>query len=343
MQSRGQERWSEAERAMAERIPISLLVDDSCPLVHVYRNHWVDVHGRQPLTDDGRPLREFIPNEFLDRFCDVVGRHGMAGKFSIVPAPAGMGDIVDGIAGFDPALTQAWIATAQARLAGRFDFCPEGLTHNLAVDLASGAFFPQGEADWSQTQRRDTLTPYLTRELELLKAAGFDVTGITSCWVFGQQVEAEYLAAMAAALRAVYGRELGWYYLHIWHRYPESRPYIAYGRGGATLVAINSTVDDFFWETINTARSDRAYVESVADRLLTVDGRGGAIRAVLDAGGWPILMTHWQSFFSNGLETGLAVLDVLGQRVADTLGDQVEWATCMELTRRTLADYHRNP
>ncbi|MFL5806010.1 MAG: hypothetical protein ACJ8CR_30275 [Roseiflexaceae bacterium] len=324
---------------MSNRTPIALLVDDSCPLIHIYRNHWVDVHKRAPLTDDGRPLLEIVPNAFLDRFCDVVERRGIAGKFSIVPAPAGLGDVVQGIAGFDPSLTRAWLDTAQARLGARFDFCPEGLTHNLAVDLATGDFYPEGEAIWSQSQSRATLTPYLTRELELLKAAGVDITGITSCWVFGQQVEAEYIASIVAALKAVYNRDLSWFYLHIWHRYPSARPYIAYGSAETTLVAINSTVDDFFWETINCPHGDQAYLESVADRMLTADGRGGAIRTVLDAGGWPILMTHWQSFFSNGLETGLAVLDILGQRIADALADEVEWTNCRELAERTLAEW----
>ena len=323
---------------MAKPTPISLLVDDSCPLIHVYRNHWVDVHQRAPLTDDGRPLLEIIPNAFLDRFCDLVERHRMAGKFSIVPAPAGLGDVVQGIAGFDPQLTHDWLDTARARLGRRFDFCPEGLTHNLAVDLSTGAALPRGEAAWSQSQNRTTLTPYLVRQLELLQGAGIDVTGITSCWVFGQQVEAEYIAAMVAALKAVYGRDLSWFFLHIWHRYPAAKPYIAYGQAGATLVSINSTVDDFFWQTINSPRTEQAYLESVADQLLTADGRGGAIRTVLDAGGWPILMTHWQSFFSNGLETGLAVLDILGQRINDTLAGEVEWRSCLELAEQTLAE-----
>lgn len=320
---------------MTSRIPISLLVDDSCPLIHVYRSHWVDVHGRAPATEDGRPLLEIVPNDFLDRFCDVVERHGMAGKFSIVPAPAGQGDIVQGIAGFDPQLTRDWLDTAQRRLARRFDFTPEGITHNLAVDLESGAFLDEGESTWSQKQDRRVLTPYLARALELVKAAGVDATGITSPWVFGQQVEAEYLASIAAAQKQVYDRDFSWYFLHIWHRYPQTRPYVAYADGQSTIVSINSTVDDFFWETINTPRTHADYIAGIADRMLTADGRGGAIRSVLDAGGWPVLMTHWQSFFSNGLETGLAVLDLLGERVTATLGDEVEWASCSELARRT--------
>jgi len=220
-------------------------------------------------------LLDTIPNSFLDRFCDVVQRHGMAGKFSIVPMPAGIGDIVRGIDGFDPALTHAWLTTAQTRLGARFDFCPEGLTHNLTVDLATGGFLPVGELEWSHTQDRTTLTPYLIRQYELLKAAGIDATGNTSCWTFGQRVEAEYIAAMVAAQKAVYGRAFSWYFLHIWHRYPATRPYLAYVNGKTTLVSINSTIDDFFWATINSPRTDRAYIEAITDQMLTADGRGG--------------------------------------------------------------------
>ncbi len=323
---------------MSKPIPITLLVDDSCPLVHVYRAHWADVHHRPPATDDGRPLLETVPNAFLDRFCDVAERRGLAGKLSIVPMPAGRGDIVRGIEGYDPRLTREWLDTAQRRLADRFDFCPEGLTHNLTVDLATGGMLPEGESVWSQHQDRTALTPYLVRALELLQTAGVNATGITSCWVFGQQVEAEYIQSMVAALKAVYGRDLGWYYLHIWHRYPDSRPYVAYAQGPTRLVAINSTVDDFFWACINNPRTDRAWVEEVADRLLTADGRAGAIRTVLDAGGWPILMTHWQSLFANGLETGLAVLDLLGERVSRALAGEVQWTSCLELAQRTVEE-----
>lgn len=317
------------------KIPIALLIDDSCPLVHVYRHHWVDVHNKPATTNDGRPLLDIIPNDFLDRFCDVVERHGMAGKFSIVPAPARKGDIVRGIEGYDPQITRDWLNTARTRLSARFDFTPEGITHNLAIDLKTGEDIPQGEAIWSQTQNRETLMPYLVHELELLKQANFDAKGVTSCWVFGQRVEAEYIVSIVAAQKQVFNRDFSWYYLHIWDDYPETRPYVAYARGKSTLVAINSSIDDYFWDTIDNPRTDRAYIESIADKMLTADGKEGAIRRSLDAGGWPIFMNHWQSFFSNGLETGLAVLDLLGERINRTLADEVEWCTCSEVARRT--------
>jgi len=318
---------------MPDTVPISLLVDDSCPLIHVYRCHWEDVHHKAPQTDDGRPLLDIIPNDFLDRFCDVIETRGMAGKFSIVPAPGGKGDIVSGIEGYDPALTRQWLETAKRRLSSRFDFTPEGITHNLALDLATGRYLDRGESDWSQTQDRTALTPYLIRELELLKAAGITATGVTSPWVFGIKVEEEYQAAIAAAQKAVFGHDFSWYFLHMLHDRPAARPRIAYQEGAAALVSIPSTVDDFFWATINSPRTDREFIESIADRILTRDGFGGKVEEVLHAGGWPVLLTHWQSLFSNGLETGLSVLDEVGKRVQEHLTGRVEWKSCLEMAR----------
>jgi len=296
----------------------------------------MDVHHKPPVTEDGRPMLETIPNAFLDRFCDVVEEHGIAGKFSIVPAPGGQGDVVRGIAGHDPALTREWLDTAQRRLGARFDFCPEGITHNLAVNLADGSYFEQSENDWSQTQTRETLTPYLTRQLELLREAGVDATGVTSPWVFGIKVEPEYIAAIAAAQRAVYGRRFSWYFLHMLHDRPEARPWTALAAEEHTLISIPSNVTDYWWETINSPRTDAGYVRGIADRILTADGRGGRVREVLAAGGWPVLLTHWQSLFSNGTEAGLAILDEVGQRVAQTLGSEVEWVSCLEMAQRSV-------
>ncbi len=210
------------------------------------------------------------------------------------------------------------------------------LTHNFAVNLSAGGYFDEGESPWSQKQDRSTLTPYLTKAMEYLKAAGFDATGVTSPWTFGSDVEDEYIAAIVAAQRKVYGRHLSWYFLHTLHDKLESKPWIAFQEGNTTLVSIPSTVNDFWWETIDSPRSDQEFVEHIADAILASDGRGGKIREVLDAGGTPILLTHWQSLFSNGLETGLAALDVVGRRVNETLAGEVEWRTCSELMRLTV-------
>ena len=236
-------------------VPVSLIVDDSCPLVHVYAAHWRDVHGKPPVRPDGREMPLWIPNDFLSRFCDVAEGHGMAGKFTIVPSPGGRGDVVRGIEGQDPALTREWLDIARRRLGGRWSFCSEGITHNLALDLATGEYLPESENDWSQRQDRSTLTPYLVRQLELLRDGGIDASGVTSPWVFGIQVEPEYIAAIVEAQKQVYGRRLSWYFLHTVTDRADVRPWIAYHGDDATLVHFPAAAGDVFWATIDSPRA----------------------------------------------------------------------------------------
>ncbi|MEK7765707.1 MAG: hypothetical protein AAB368_05670, partial [bacterium] len=89
--------------------PIALLVDDPTPFLHLYRHHMRDLHGSTTRAADGRDLAEEIPDAFLGRFIAVTRERGMAGKFSIVPAPMFRGDVVRGIAGRAPAATRAWV------------------------------------------------------------------------------------------------------------------------------------------------------------------------------------------------------------------------------------------
>jgi hypothetical protein len=317
-------------------VPVAFLVDDPTPVLHLYRHHIVDISRKTTLAAGGVPLTETIPNAFLGRFCDVVEARGIKGKFSIVPEPQGRGDVVRGIEGFDQALTREWMSMATGRLAPFMDFCPEMLTHSWAVDLAQGKFLPETEHDWSQHQTRATLAPYIVRALSILKEAGVDATGVTSPWMFGADVEREYVAAIAEAQRTVHGRTLSWYFLHIKDD-PVTKPWVAYRDEGSTCVSVATCSDDLLWDTIwKHAGADRALIASLADGFLTANGRAGLIRRVLDAGGWPVFLAHWQTLWSNGHETGLAVLDEVGKRIHGTLGGAVEWTTCLGMAKKTV-------
>ncbi len=321
------------------RTPLALLVDDPTPLVHLYRHHVYDLEPGQAgtPTGDGRPLAETIPNEFLTKFCDLVAARGIRGKFSIVPAPAMRGDIVRGIAGYPPELTRAWLEEVR-RLAPAMDFGPEMINHSYALDLATGAQLGETEHTWSQRQSRATLTPYLARALAYFREAGLEASGVTSPWMFGEAVEGEYVAAIAAAQREVFGRSLSWYCLRWGEDRPNGRPWVALRQDGNVVVSTPFTVADRLWDTIwKHGRLDRGGMAALADVYVTSDGRGGIIPACLAAGGWPGIAVHWQCLWSNGHETGLAVLDEVAVRINTILGDRVEWVSCLDLARRTAA------
>ena len=319
------------------KTPISIIIDDGCPLIHTnYHSPWAkkNEHG-EPITQDGRVLEKCIPNSFLDTFVAVSHKRGFKGKLSVIPMPKSVGDIINGFPnlGYDISLVHEWIDTLNRELGPHYDFSPEILTHGNAVDLNTGKLTNLDEETWSFQQDRTTLTPYIAKSLEMLKEAGIEATGVTSPWSFGLKVEPEYIAAIIAAQKQVFNRDLSWYFLHCLEEKPESKPWIAYQDDSHTLVSIPSTMNDKMWQTIDCPRTDREYINGIADEYITPDGRSGDIIKVLDAGGWPLLCTHWQSLFSNGLETGIKILDLVGERVQTCLSDRVEWLSSMDITR----------
>lgn len=301
------------------KVPISLMIDDPSPMLSVYYTH-----HKTGFTDDGREIIRDFPNSFLFDFCDIVEKYGIKGKFSVVPMPGNCGDIINGIDGVDFDEMKIWLDTVKKRIVPNFSICPEMLTHNEAIDLETGKSTGINEKLWSNMQDHTTLTPYIEKALSVLKEAGFDVCGVWSPWFFANEVEGEYVVAISRAIYNVYGKKNAWYFLHSLPDEKNVKPWIAYEEEGRNLVSIPVTVPDILWQTIHTAQDDEKYVVSVADMYITADGKRGKIVEVLEKGSYPIMLTHWQSLASNGLYTGLKVLDKIAQRVSDNLSDKVQ-------------------
>ena len=316
-----------------EKLPISLIIDDPAPRVFVYYEH-----ATSRFTGDGRPLKDEVPNSFLNDFCAVMERWGLRGKFSVVPMPGGRGDIVNGVPGFPKHEIDEWIDIVRTRVMKYFSICPEILTHAQAVDLENGALLEMNERDWAQDKDRTTLTPYIAKPLELLQRAGIPATGVTSPWDFGIEVEDEYVAAISEAFHRVQGAEDCWYFLRGLRNVPNAKPWVALSEGGRNVVSVPATTEDHFWQMMDTTDTSDAYVSAVADELITADGSAGEIIDVINGGGWPILITHWQSLFSNGLGTGLRALDEVARRINENYSDRVEWMDAKEIVQLVLSD-----
>ena len=109
------------------------------------------------------------------------------------------------------------------------------------------------------------------------------------------------------------------------------------------MVSIPATTTDHFWQTIDTTETSDEYVNRIADELITEDGTEGEIIRVLENGSYPVLITHWQSLFSNGLGTGLRALNEVGRRIQTHLSDRVEWKSFEELLQMVVLDKKNYP
>ena len=320
------------------KTPISWIIDDPAPIISVYYEH-----AGKPNTEDGRPLVPTYPNEMLFEFCDIIERHGICGKFSVIPMPGNKGDIVNGLEGVDTKDLNEWLDCVKKRVMPAFSVGPEMLTHHKAVDLATGEALELNERDWASTQDRTTFTPYISKALSLLKEAGINSIGVTSPWDFGIEVEDEYETSISAAVEKVNGSKKAWFFLRGLRNRPNAKPWVAREEDGRTLVSIPATTRDYIWQTIDTPRTDSEYISQVADNLITEDGKEGEIIRVLSTGGYPILITHWQSLMSNGLGTGLKIMDEVGRRVKMHLSDKVEWMSFEQITDMVVADKKAYP
>lgn len=315
------------------KTPISLIIDDPAPIISVYHEH-----ARSRTTADGRPIIPTFSNELLFKFCDVVEARGIKGKFSVVPMPGNKGDIVNGLEGVSDSELKEWLDTVKNDLIPAFTIGPEMLTHHKAVNLADGTAYDLKERDWAATQDRSTLTPYIAKALSILKEAGFNPIGVTSPWDFGIEVEDEYEASISKAVYDVSGSRVAWFFLRGLRDTPNAKPWVALEEEGRVLVSIPATTRDKFWQTINSTDESDEYISKIADELITLDGKSGEIIRVLETGGYPILITHWQSLMSNGLGTGIRALDEVARRINLLLSDKVEWLSFEEIMNIVLAD-----
>ena len=312
------------------RTPIALIVDDPAPCINPlwYFRHQVDKQAE--------PAHErTIPLDFLEAWCQWIGQAGIKGDFTVLPYPAGLGRVDDALEGFPAREVRAWMDLARRCIAPQFDIHCEILTHTNALDLATGRLLAPSEHDWMHHQDEATLTDYFAAAMQILKDAGLPNHGLTQpCTYSGD--EAVYARAILAAEKRVNGRRVTHNFLHVDSVSPFVPPRLTYldEAAGEAVVSVWSATDDYIWNTQEYGAADReATPQALADRYLTEDGRGGRL-ADLRAGGGPlVLVTHWQSLYSNGSRLGLRTYQEVAARIAALWGDRVRWCKLSELSQ----------
>ncbi len=298
------------------RQPISFIIDDPTPGYNPAYFHSGFRFG--PPT---------VPRELIDRFADLIETSGMRGKFSVIPCPFGMGRIDQKIDGISDADVRYFIDVVRERIAPYLDVTPEALTHWNALDLTTGQLLPYWEHVWSRMQDRTTLTPYLVRALEIMNAVGLPSAGVTSPWDFGDGVENEYAEAVLAAQKQVNGLSFSWYFLQMDYTSRHVPPQVTVLRPDAKEAVVGIVACDPY----DFGREVWRGGEPNPDMLITVDGQGGRLAAVLAAGGPAAFHSHWQTMFSMGKESGLRDLAEVARRIEEHFGDKIAWTGCADL------------
>ena len=316
------------------RAVIALIVDDPAPCINPlwYFRHQVDGQAEPAHA-------RTIPLDFMEAWCTWVQETGIRGDFTVLPYPAGLGRVDDRLEGYDQGELRAWMALARTMIAPQFDIHCEILTHTNALDLQTWKLLPISEHAWSEQQDETTLAKYFATAMQILKEAGLPNHGVTQpCFYRGD--ESLYARALLAAEKKVNGRKVTHNFLHmdgVAHTVPPRITHLDEGTGEA-VVSVWCGTDDFIWNTQETGSAESSQSpETLADRFLTADGGRGRLVDLLHGGGPLVLVTHWQSLFSNGSRLGLDTYREVVARIQSHLGAQVEWRKLSEMTEQFLA------
>jgi len=312
----------------SSKVPFSLIIDDGSPV--------------DPLFYElpGYETPFLVPADFIRRVADTFDKFDLRGKFTVIPMPSCLGRLDQSLQRVPADYLASFIKLVRDRFAPRFDITPEFLTHLRAYNLKTGEYQHIFEDVWMSKAPLDEIVEYFVLAFTILKNVGLEATGITSPWESGIDAEKKYAQALAEAQWKVFGRKLTWYFLHAVSSGKPLPCSIEYENSvhGQVVVSVPANTGDIFWSMRLPNREERwPFIKQGIDHLISSDGRSGRIREIIDAGRPVVLVTHWQSLYTQGTALGLEGLSALAERIHSVFGDSFEWVTCSEMARRFVA------
>ncbi|MEK7396839.1 MAG: hypothetical protein AAB116_07860 [Candidatus Poribacteria bacterium] len=329
----------EIMRHALDRVPISLIIDDSTLLVNL---NYFFIRDRNIAANENRRWEDIPvvhPESFTREFAEWCVENGVKGKFSVVPCPAALGRIDQGLPLFSKAQQESWLKMCREVICQAFDITPEMITHTFVVDLKT--FQPLESRIWEQyewqnlpTDQEELLIEYIATACAILHNVGLTPEGVTSPGGFGGHPLELYAKVAGIAIRQVTGNPTPYFFKRfagetvetpVW--YPEREKGIAVGE------ILASTGD---W-----TGSWTGYDEVSVDKYITSDLQGGRIPALINAGEPAIFCSHWQGFYGmhdddrRGFNTLKAVVNRLKQFDPD--GVKMQWRKCSEITNYACA------
>ena len=309
------------------KIPFSLIIDDGAPI--------------DPLFYElpGYETPFLVPAKFTSKVADTFDRFDLRGKFTVIPMPSCLGRVDQSLKRVPQDHLLEFLKIMRERVAPRFDITPEFLTHLSSYDLKSGNYRRHMYEDtWITQAPKEEIAEYFSLAFQILKNVGLEATGITSPWVSGIDVEDKYAQSLADAQWNVFKRKLTWYFLYA--ASDSEKPYqcnVKYKNQdrGQIVVSVPANAGDIFWSMDLPDNKDRPkFIKDGIDRLVSPDGKTGRIRQLIESGYPVVIVTHWQSLYTQGTELGLEGISVLAERIKTVFGSTFEWVPCSEMARR---------
>jgi hypothetical protein len=337
------------------RVPVGFIIDDSTCLVNLNRfaiPQFDQAHkgARPDLRRDWRSWPVEIPDDFVRRFMDWCGEHGVKGKYSIVPYPACVGRIDRLLPGWTQRELDDSLALVRNRVLPDWDIHPEMVTHTRVIDLKTGHPYADDSLafmenwDWTTGKSADELTAYLAYALDILKAVGLPCEGVTTPGGFGARVLPALARASHDSVRHVFGAEIPHYFRHAVVEGPESVVPRIEAVGGLdtddprVVVSVIACTGDWTGGWDNTPPEN-------PDRYITADLSGGRLVEVIDRGEPALLLSHWTGIHWNGEARGFSAFQEVVRRLHAKY-DHLLWMKLSDLSRywaaRTLTRLERD-
>ena len=329
----------EVARHALDRVPLSIIFDDSTVLVNL---NYFFMRDRNLVDGENRRWQDVPvvhPESFVREFAEWCLEHGVRGKYSVVPCPAALGRIDEGLPLFSKAQQESWLQMCREVITPAFDITPEMITHTVVVDPRTCKPLESGiweQYDWNNlpVDQEELVIDYITTACQILENVGLTPEGVTSPGGFGDPLDF-YAKVVGVAARAVTDNPTPYFFKRVSADGPVETPVWYADRETGTAVGeiIASTGD---W-----TGSWTGYGEVSVDKYITADLRGGRLPAVIDAGDPGVLISHWQGFYGlhNDDRRGFNAFKTVVRRLKerDPNGERTQWRKCSEITNYACA------
>ena len=331
----------EIVRHALDRVPLSLIIDDSTVLVNA---NYFWIRDRNKVDGENRRWEDVPvvhPESFTREFAEWCLDNGIRGKFSVIPCPAALGRIDEGLPMFSREQQDSWLDMCREVIVPAFDITPEMITHSWVVDpktckpLASGIW---EQYEWATLPEDEEafVIEYIATACRILENVGLTPQGVTSPGGFGARTLAFYAKVVGTAVRQVTGNATPYFFQRGDAETSDIETPVWYAD-----LADGTAVGEIIVCTDDWTGNWTGYGKVNADKYITADLQGGRLPEVIDAGDPTVLCSHWQGFYGlhNEDRRGFRTLKTVAQRLKerDPHGEYTQWRTCSEITNYACA------